>query len=127
MSQQRSYRFSRAGTSADTTASVSAAPVSITCHGLRSTASGTADTAGRKTRWPTCSVALAMLWEDRKMADEDKPGQTPREKIAKLAAMSDEEFSAFMRWNFNRICQLPLPEDSTILPSNGKTPQTRKE
>lgn len=47
------------------------------------------------------------------MAD-DKSEMTPRERIAKLAAMSDEEFSAFMHWNFNRICKLPLPEDSTI-------------
>lgn len=46
--------------------------------------------------------------------DDEKPEMTPREKIAKLAAMSPEEFSRFMHWNFNRICKLPLPEDSTI-------------
>jgi len=47
--------------------------------------------------------------------------QTPREKIAKLAAMSPEEFNAFMRWNFNRICQLPLPEDYAQPPADQKT------
>ena len=50
----------------------------------------------------------------------EKPEMTPREKIAKLAAMSDEEFSAFMRWNFHRICQSPPPEDSH--PSPSETP-----
>ena len=34
---------------------------------------------------------------------------TPREKIEKLAAMSDEEFNRFMLWNFNRICKQPPP------------------
>jgi hypothetical protein len=38
------------------------------------------------------------------MSDE----QTPREKIAKLAAMSPEEFNRFMLWNFTRICKQPL-------------------
>lgn len=42
------------------------------------------------------------------MADE----MTPQEKIAKLAAMPPEEFNAFMRGNFNRLCKLPLPESS---------------
>lgn len=41
------------------------------------------------------------------MSEQEKPEQTPREIIAKLAAMSDEEFSAFMHWNFNRICKEP--------------------
>lgn len=59
-----------------------------------------------------------MLWEDREMADEEKPEQTPREMIAKLAAMSPEEFNAFMRWNFNRICKLPLPQDRTLPPTD---------
>jgi hypothetical protein len=39
---------------------------------------------------------------------QEKPEQTPREMIAKLAAMSPEEFNRFMAWNFNRICKLPL-------------------
>jgi hypothetical protein len=52
------------------------------------------------------------------MNDEQKPEMTPQEKIAKLAAMSPEDFSAFMRWNFNRICKLPLPEDATIPPAH---------
>ena len=50
-----------------------------------------------------------MLWEDQEMTDETKPEQTPREIIAKLAAMSDKEFSDFMLWNFMRICKEPLP------------------
>ena len=41
-------------------------------------------------------------------ADEEKAEQTPREKIARLAAMSPEEFNRFMLWNFNRICREPL-------------------
>lgn len=49
------------------------------------------------------------------MSDE----MTPREKIAKLAAMSPEEFSRFMMWNFNRICKEPLPKASTIPPADG--------
>jgi hypothetical protein len=48
------------------------------------------------------------------MSEEEKPEQTPREMIAKLAAMSPEQFSAFMHWNFNRICKLPLPESPAL-------------
>lgn len=44
------------------------------------------------------------------MADEEKPEITPREKIAKLAAMSPEEFNAFMMWNFTRACSAPLKQ-----------------
>ena len=39
------------------------------------------------------------------MADKEKPEQTQREMIARLADMSDEEFDRFMHWNFNRICK----------------------
>jgi hypothetical protein len=41
---------------------------------------------------------------------EKKPEQTPREKIARLAAMSPEEFNRFMHWNFNRICKESMDE-----------------
>jgi DNA-binding GntR family transcriptional regulator len=37
----------------------------------------------------------------------DKPEQTPREIIAKLAAMSDAEFSAFMARHFEQLCKRP--------------------
>jgi hypothetical protein len=40
---------------------------------------------------------------------EEKPEMTPREKIAKLAAMSPEEFNRFMLWNFIRSCKEPSP------------------
>ena len=43
------------------------------------------------------------------MADE--PAQTPREMIAKLAAMTDAEFDRFMHQHFNRICRQPPPQD----------------
>ncbi len=46
----------------------------------------------------------------RMRQSREKPEQTPREKIAKLATMSPEEFSRFMLWNFNRICKQPLPK-----------------
>jgi hypothetical protein len=42
------------------------------------------------------------------MADEKKPKQTPREIIAKLAAMSDGEFNAFMHWHFQQLCKQPV-------------------
>jgi hypothetical protein len=35
----------------------------------------------------------------------DKPDQTPREIITKLAAMSDAEFNAFMAWHFEQLCK----------------------
>lgn len=54
------------------------------------------------------------------MTDEKKPEMTPQEKIAKLAAMSPEEFNAFMRWNFNRICKLPRPEDAVSSPGESQ-------
>jgi hypothetical protein len=54
--------------------------------------------------------AMSSSGEFASMSEEEKPEQTPREMIAKLAAMSPEQFSAFMHWNFNRICKLPLPE-----------------
>jgi hypothetical protein len=54
------------------------------------------------------------------MADE-KSEMTPREKIAKLAAMSDEEFNAFMMWNFQRVCKEPLPL-VVVTPAMDKTP-----
>jgi hypothetical protein len=50
---------------------------------------------------------------------EKKPEQTPREKITKLAEMSPEEFSRFMRWNFRRICSEPLPP-TVSLQEDGK-------
>ena len=37
--------------------------------------------------------------------DEEKPGQTPREMIARLADMTDEEFNRFMHGHFDRICR----------------------
>ena len=40
--------------------------------------------------------------------------QTPREIIAKLAEMSDEEFSQFMAWHFARLCKQPLPADPEL-------------
>ena len=45
------------------------------------------------------------------MPDPEKKEQTPRDIIAKLAAMSPEEFSRFMAWHFQRICSKPLPGD----------------
>ena len=39
------------------------------------------------------------------MADEEKPEQTPREMIARLADMTNEEFYRFMHGHFNRICR----------------------
>jgi hypothetical protein len=48
----------------------------------------------------------------------EKQEQTPRDKIARLAAMTDQEFSAFMRWNFARICKEPLPSESTVTRPN---------
>jgi len=38
--------------------------------------------------------------------------QTPREIIAKLAAMSDAEFSQFMAWQFEQSCKRPVPKES---------------
>jgi hypothetical protein len=43
------------------------------------------------------------------MTDEEKPEMTAREKIAKLAAMSPEEFNRFMLWNFNQVCREQPP------------------
>jgi len=40
---------------------------------------------------------------------DKKPEQTPCEIIAKLAAMSDKEFSQFMAAHFARLCAKPLP------------------
>jgi len=40
----------------------------------------------------------------------DKPEQSPREIIAKLAAMSDAEFNAFMSRHFAQKCKQPLPK-----------------
>lgn len=42
------------------------------------------------------------------MSDE----QTPREIIAKLAAMSDEEFHQFMAWHFEQSCKQPIPDEA---------------
>lgn len=42
----------------------------------------------------------------------DKPDQTPREIITKLAAMSDAEFNAFMAWHFEQLCKRPLPKEN---------------
>jgi hypothetical protein len=50
------------------------------------------------------------------MDDTENKEQTPREKIAKLAAMPPEEFNRFMRWNFERICKKPLPAPTTNPP-----------
>src|SRR5271163_1988157 len=38
------------------------------------------------------------------MTDEKKPEQTPREIIARLAAMSPEEFNQFMGRHFDSLC-----------------------
>ena len=46
------------------------------------------------------------------MTDEEKPGQTPREMIARLADMTNEEFDRFMHGHFNRICKQP-PRQNT--------------
>jgi len=43
------------------------------------------------------------------MGDEGK--QTPREIIARLADMTDEEFGQFMHQHFNRICRQPPPQN----------------
>lgn len=43
------------------------------------------------------------------MSEEKKPEQTPREIIAKLAALSPEEFDRFMHGHFQRLCRQPLP------------------
>ncbi len=64
MNPQRSFRFSRAGISADSTANVSGVLASIICLGQPSMASGTAGIAGRKTRCLMYSDGLAMLWEE---------------------------------------------------------------
>ena len=42
------------------------------------------------------------------MNDEKKPDQTPREIIAKLAAMSPEKFNQFMGRLFDSLCRQPL-------------------
>ena len=42
----------------------------------------------------------------------EKPEQTPREIIARLAAMSDQEFNAFMARHFAQKCKQPLPKES---------------
>ena len=42
----------------------------------------------------------------------DKPDQTPREIITKLAAMSDQEFNAFMSRHFAQKCNQPSPKES---------------
>jgi len=42
----------------------------------------------------------------------EKPEQSPREIFAKLAAMSDEEFNAFMSRHFAQKCKQPLPKES---------------
>ena len=46
------------------------------------------------------------------VSNEERPEMTPREKVAKLAAMSPEDFNRFMLWNFNRICKQPRPNNS---------------
>lgn len=44
--------------------------------------------------------------------DEPKDDkQTPREIVAKLAAMTPEEFNRFMHEHFQRLCARPLPAD----------------
>jgi hypothetical protein len=42
----------------------------------------------------------------------EKPEQTPREIITKLAAMSDAEFNAFMSRHFAQKCNQPSPKGS---------------
>jgi len=44
------------------------------------------------------------------MADEEKPEMTPREIIARLADMTDEEFGQFMHSHFDRICRQKAPD-----------------
>lgn len=41
---------------------------------------------------------------------KDQPGQTPREIMDKIYAMTPAEFSKFMADNFKRICSKPLPD-----------------
>ena len=53
------------------------------------------------------------------MADEEKPEMTPREMIARLADMTDEEFGQFMHQHFNRICR--APDSSALMPPRTET------
>jgi hypothetical protein len=55
------------------------------------------------------------------MADDEKPEQTPREMIAKLAAMTDEEFDQFMHEHFDRICRQKAPDNSALMPPRTET------
>ena len=59
------------------------------------------------------------------MSDEKKPEQTPREIIAKLAAMSPNEFSDFMHQHFQRLCNHAPPKVETEVVPESSVRQSR--